>query len=171
MMCSPSAANQIQSAQTGTAGAPYLMPAYQIDSQYAANVDNWIATYPQDSKNPITLTFDTTQSSSTNWQKMGFESSSVSVNASYCCFFSVTYTENKQRVTKNITAEEAGSSLSITMTATGMGTYKVSPAKWSVARRDMQDTPANLSTGTQAASGACPLSARQTHRCPSQPPT
>lgn len=130
MLCSPASANQIQAAQTGTAGAPYLMPAYNIDSQYAANVDNWISTYPQNSKNPITMTFDASQSSSTNWSKLGFESTSVSVNASYCCFFRVSYTENNQRVTQTINADQAGSSMSVTITATGLGTYKVTPGKW-----------------------------------------
>ncbi|KAI9685687.1 MAG: hypothetical protein M1822_004247 [Bathelium mastoideum] len=130
MTCSPASANQVQVAQAGTAGASYLQPAYLVDSSYSANVDNWISTYAQNKNNPITLNFSASQASSQTWEELGFSSSSVSVTGSYCFFFSATFTENNTTVTKNITAEQAGSDLQITLTATGLGTYKVNPGKW-----------------------------------------
>jgi hypothetical protein len=108
----------------------FVSPFYSIASAYSANVDNWIATYPQNKKSPTKFSFNASQASSTNWENLGFSQSSVEVTGSYAIFFSATYRENNQEVTKHITAEQAGSDLEITLTATGVGSYGVQPGNW-----------------------------------------
>jgi hypothetical protein len=130
MNVSAAPADQVGATGTGTPLAPFVDPFYSIDSAYYPNVDNWIATYPQNKKSPTTFSFNGRQASSTNWESLGFSQSSVKVTGSYAIFFTATYRENNQEVTKHITAEEAGSDLEITLTATGIGSYRVQPGNW-----------------------------------------
>lgn len=123
-------ANQVGAKTTGTPLATFVNPLYSIDATYSANVDNWIATYPQNLKSPIKFSFNASQASSTDWGSLGFSQDSVEVKGSYAIFFTATYYENNQEVTKHMTAEEAGSDLEITLTATGFGSYKVQPGNW-----------------------------------------
>jgi hypothetical protein len=131
MTCSPASANQIAASQTGSAGPGYLNPAYTIDAQYSANVDNWISTFAQNKDKPASIIFKASDASNSSWENLGYSSSSVSVTGSYCIFFSATYTENNTTVTKHMTAEEAGSDMEITLTCTGISTYNLTPGnKW-----------------------------------------
>lgn len=132
MNVSAASADQVGASSTGTPLAPFINPFYSIDSSYSANVDNWIATFAQNKKNPTNFSFSASDASRSDWSNLGFSQSSVEVTGSYAIFFSATYRENNQTVTKHITAEEAGSDLQVTLTTTGFGSYKVQPGKWYV---------------------------------------
>lgn len=124
-------ANQIAAQQAGNNAGSYLSPAYDIQSSYSQNVDNWIATYSQNLKSPTFFTFSTSDSSNESWEKLGFKETSVQVDGSYCIFFRATYQQNGKTVTREVSAAEAGSSLSVKVTCTGLGTYTVNPGqKW-----------------------------------------
>ncbi|KAI8269951.1 hypothetical protein K4K58_012854 [Colletotrichum sp. SAR11_239] len=130
MTCSPASADQISSGQAGTPGAPYERPAYTISAQYSQLVQSWIGTYAQNSKNPKTITFKASDAKSSSWKDLGYSNTNVQVTGSYCIFFSATYTENNTIVTKNVTAEEAGSELEVTITATDFQIFPISPGNW-----------------------------------------
>ena len=125
MDCSPASADQIAAGQAGTANATLCNPTYQIDAQYAQLVDSWIATFPQNKKSPKTFTFTASDASNSD--------NSVQVTGSYCIFFSATFTENNTVVTKNLSAEDLGSDLEVTITATDLGSFNITPgSKWYV---------------------------------------
>ncbi|KAF4339516.1 hypothetical protein FBEOM_6578 [Fusarium beomiforme] len=130
MACSTASADQIGAGQAGTAVGTFAMPAYMTDPQYGGIVDGWIATYPQNKKNPKTFTFTTSDASKSSWSELGYSESDVEVTDYYCCFFSVTYYEHDETVTKNFSAEEYKSEMEITITATDIGTFKIEPGKW-----------------------------------------
>jgi hypothetical protein len=130
MSCSPATADQISNGQAGTPGAAFERPAYKIDPQYSQSVDGWIKTFSQNSKNPKKITFTASDAESSSWEELGYSESNVQVTGSYCIFFSATYTENNKTVTKHMTAEEAGSELEVTITATDVGTFSLSPGNW-----------------------------------------
>ncbi|KAK7402435.1 hypothetical protein QQX98_011824 [Neonectria punicea] len=131
MECSTASADQIGAGQAGTANASFYNPTYQIDAQYAQQVDSWISTFPQNKKSPQAFTFKASDASKSSWSDLGYSNSSVQVTGSYCIFFSATFTENNTVVTKNLSAEELGSDLEVTITATGLGSFQITPgAKW-----------------------------------------
>ncbi|EXF84414.1 hypothetical protein CFIO01_02729 [Colletotrichum fioriniae PJ7] len=123
-------ADQISSGQAGTPDAPLERPAYTIPAQYPQVVDGWINTFTQNSKTPTTITFKASDASSSSWQDLGHSNDTVRVTAPYCIFFSATYTENNVTVTKNVTAEEAGAELEVTITATGFQSFPITPGNW-----------------------------------------
>ncbi|KAI8302262.1 hypothetical protein K4K59_000600 [Colletotrichum sp. SAR11_240] len=130
MTCSSASADQISSGQAGNPGAPFERPAYTISAQYPQLVDGWINTYPQNSKNPTKITFKASDAKSSSWKDLGYSNTDVQVTGSYCIFFSATYTENNTIVTKNFTAEEAGSELEVTITATDFQIFPITPGNW-----------------------------------------
>lgn len=130
MTCSSASADQVSSGQAGTPGAPFERPAYTINAQYSQLVDSWIGTYPQNSKNPKKITFKASDAKSSSWENLGYSNTNVQVTGSYCIFFSATYTENNTIVTKDVTAEEAGSELEVTITATDVQTFTITPGNW-----------------------------------------
>ncbi|EWG44669.1 hypothetical protein FVEG_05674 [Fusarium verticillioides 7600] len=130
MTCSPASADQIAAGQAGTPGAAFERPAYTINAQYPQLVDSWIGTYAQNSKNPKKITFKASDSKSSSWKDLGYSNTNVQVTGSYCIFFSATYTENNTIVTKNVTAEEAGADLEVTITATDVQTFTINPGTW-----------------------------------------
>ena len=132
MSCSPAPADQISAGQAGTPGASYLRPSYEINAQYTQLVDSWISTYAQNKTNPTSINFKISDSSSSSWKDLGFSSTNVQVTGSYCIFFSATFTENNTVVTKNVSAAECGSDLELTITATSIGSFDISPGKWQV---------------------------------------
>ncbi|RSL82843.1 hypothetical protein CEP51_004899 [Fusarium floridanum] len=131
MECSPASADQIAAGQTGKSNASFTNPTYEITSQYPQLVDSWISTFPQNSKNPKKFTFKSSDASSSSWSDLGFSNSSVSVTGSYCIFFSATYTENHSVVTKTLSAEDLGSDMEVSVTATDFQAVQVTPgSKW-----------------------------------------
>ncbi|CAG7565813.1 unnamed protein product [Fusarium equiseti] len=130
MSCSSASADQIAAGQSGTPDASFQRPAYQIDAQYAQTVDNWIGTFAQNKGSPTKITFRASDASNTSWKELGYSNTNVQVTGSYCIFFSATFTENNTTVTKNVSAEEAGSDLEVSITATGLGTFQIQPGKW-----------------------------------------
>ncbi|KAH7274921.1 hypothetical protein FSOLCH5_006306 [Fusarium solani] len=131
MDCSPASADQIAAGQAGTANATLCNPTYQIDAQYPQLVDSWIATFPQNKKSPKTFTFTASDAANSSWSELGYSNNSVQVTGSYCIFFSATFTENNTVVTKNLSAEELGSDLEVTITATDLGSFNITPgSKW-----------------------------------------
>jgi hypothetical protein len=131
MECSLASADQVAAGQAGTANATIFNPTYQIDAQYAQQVDSFIATFSQNKDKPTKFTFKASDASRSSWSDLGYSNSSVRVTGSYCIFFSATYTENNTVVTKNLSAEELGSDLQVTITATGLGSFQITPgAKW-----------------------------------------
>ncbi|KXH34358.1 hypothetical protein CSIM01_00269 [Colletotrichum simmondsii] len=130
MTCSPASADQIASGQAGTPGAPFERPAYTIPAQYSQLVQSWINTYAQNSKNPKTITFKASDAASSSWKDLGYSNTNVQVTGSYCIFFSATFTENNTIMTKNVTAEEAGAELEVTITATDFQSFPIAPGKW-----------------------------------------
>lgn len=131
MDCSPASADQIAAGQAGTANATLCNPTYEIDAQYAQLVDSWISTFPQNKNSPKTFTFKASDASNSSWSDLGYSNTSVQVTGSYCIFFSATFTENNTVVTKNLSAQELGSDLEVTITATDIGTFNITPgSKW-----------------------------------------
>lgn len=130
MTCSSAATDQKTSGQAGTPPGSYQRPAYTIAAQYPQTVDSWIQTFPQDSKKPTTITFKASDASSSSWQELGYSNDTVQVTGSYSIFFSATYTENGATVTKNVTAEEAGADLEVTITATHAQSFAITPGSW-----------------------------------------
>lgn len=129
MSCSSATADQI-AGQAPNPPAPFERPTYTIDDQYPQLVDSWIKAFPQTSKNPNTITFKASDASSSSWSDLGYSNTDVQVTGSHCIFFSATYTENNATITKHVTAEEAGSDLEVTITATDAQTMTVSPGNW-----------------------------------------
>ncbi|OBS29442.1 hypothetical protein FPOA_03378 [Fusarium poae] len=130
MSCSNASADQIASGQAGTPGAPFERPSYNLNGQYSQTVDGWINTFSQNSKNPKKITFTAKDAQSSSWADLGYSNTNVQVTGSYCIFFSATFVENNQTVTKNVTAEEAGAELEVTLTATDFQTFTINPGNW-----------------------------------------
>ncbi|KAF4783504.1 hypothetical protein HER10_EVM0010722 [Colletotrichum scovillei] len=130
MTCSSASADQISSGQAGTPGAPLERPAYTITSQYPQVVNGWIDTFTQNSKTPTTITFKASDASSSSWQDLGYSNDTVQMTRPDCIFFSATYTENYETVTKTVTAEEAGSDLEVTITVTDFQSFPIAPGNW-----------------------------------------
>ncbi|CAI0650207.1 unnamed protein product [Colletotrichum noveboracense] len=130
MTCSPASADEISSGQAGTPSATFERPAYTIDAQYSQSVDGWIDTYDENSEYPTEITFKASDAVSSSWEELGHSDTNVQVTGSYCNFFSATYNENNTIVTKTVTAEEAGSELEVTITATDFQTFSITPGNW-----------------------------------------
>jgi hypothetical protein len=129
MACSTASADQIAAGQLGMTNLSFTRPLYQIDSQYAQTVDNWVATFSQNKDSPTEITFNASDASGSSWDELGFDDD-VEVIGSYCTFFSATFWEDNETVTKTVSAEEVGDDLEITITATGLGTFQIQPGKW-----------------------------------------
>jgi len=129
MACSPAPADQIAAGQFGMPNPSFQKPLYQIESQFAQTVDNWVATFSQNKDSPTEITFNASDASNTSWEGLGYDDD-VEVTGSHCIFFSATFWENNEHVTKTVSAEEVGDDLEITITATGLGTFQIQPGQW-----------------------------------------
>ncbi|KAJ4123177.1 hypothetical protein NW768_009705 [Fusarium equiseti] len=130
MACSTASADQIASGQLEMHNQSFQKPLYQIDSHYARAVDSWVATFSQNKDSPTEITFNPSDASNSSWEELGYDDDNVEVTESYCIFFSATFWEDNERVTKTVSAEEVGDDLEITLTTTGLGMFQIQPGKW-----------------------------------------
>ena len=110
----------------------YFVPAYRIQDTYTTTVADWKARYndPSFKAGTKVIEFSSSNREKKNWSDLGFSEDKVQVSGSYSVFFSATYTSNNKQVTEYVSAQEAGSSLQITIKARGYEVFSVTPGKW-----------------------------------------
>lgn len=131
MPCSTAPANWIASVAHGAPLPPpptNSLAAYDIPTQYAQDVDTWTKTYPQNVKSPQKIELTMSDFASSAWSQLGFSDSNTTVNGSAFCFFTATYTEHMQTVSKQMSLSEAGADCKITLTYTSAASYNVNPS-------------------------------------------
>ncbi|KAG5758281.1 hypothetical protein H9Q72_013586 [Fusarium xylarioides] len=103
-------------------------PTYTIESSYRDAVSNWIR--DAGGENKLNLTFNINDAKSENWDKFGF--ANVNANTGFTCFFKASYTQDHQMKEDFITAQEAGSELSVQLSAAEAGVFTIKPSDWDV---------------------------------------
>ncbi|KAF5564748.1 hypothetical protein FPHYL_4605 [Fusarium phyllophilum] len=103
-------------------------PTYTIESSYRDTVGNWIR--DAGGENKLNLTFNINDAKSENWDKFGF--ANVNANPGFTCFFKASYTQDHQMKEDFITAQKAGSELSVQLSAAEAGVFTVKPGDWDV---------------------------------------
>ena len=128
MPCSAVQADQIKNP---SAEGIQLLAEYNLPNEYTTVVNDWIDTFEEKKKTPTTISFKASDASKTDWSDLKFDESQISVTGSYALFFRASYTENNQTIVKEISAKEAGSDLSISLTCTGFKTFPITQGpKW-----------------------------------------
>ncbi|KAF5549308.1 hypothetical protein FMEXI_4295 [Fusarium mexicanum] len=129
MPCAPSFGNIVNgSSDLPQESVKLLSPAYTIDTSYRDTVQNWIR--GSTSENKLNLAFSINDAKSDNWDKFGL----VNVNAiaGYSTFFKVSYVQDHQKKEEFILAQDAGSELSVQLSAAEAGVFTVKPGDWDV---------------------------------------
>ncbi|KAF5661258.1 hypothetical protein FCIRC_11900 [Fusarium circinatum] len=106
----------------------FLRPTYTIENSYSDTASNWIR--DAGGENKLSLTFNINDAKSENWDKFGF--ANVNANSGFTCFFKASYTQDHQMKEELITAQEAGSELSVQLSAAEAGVFTVKPGDWDV---------------------------------------
>ena len=127
MKCAGVETNKIAAKEPSTPST-YLRPSYSISSQYADNVGRWIQDAPSKKESPKTISF--TAKDGQLWSNLGFSSPDMSRANEYAQFCKANFNNAHGMPNEYMSAETAGSELSITITATDLGIFAVTPGQW-----------------------------------------
>ncbi|KAI1049698.1 hypothetical protein LB505_011865 [Fusarium chuoi] len=106
----------------------FSRPTYTIENSYTETVGNWIR--DAGGENKLNLTFNINDAKSENWDKFGFVN--VNANSPFAYFFKASYTQDHQIKEDFITAQEAGSEISVQLSAAEASVFTVKPGEWDV---------------------------------------
>ncbi|USW55588.1 hypothetical protein Slin15195_G089070 [Septoria linicola] len=111
--------------------AKIFRPTYSISSTYADTVENWIGQAGSQDHVDASITYDLASAKSSKWSDVGISEWSAGANAGYG-FFQARFTVNGKEVVEQISASQAGSELSVKVSATGIASFEVKPGAWAV---------------------------------------
>src|SRR5580700_11266023 len=129
MPCMEAQANKMARKPGEATSTITYLPAYTIDASYSDTVEGWIANSGNEDYTGPSLTYDLKSAQNTKWTDLGTTDFQTSVQGHYF-FFTATMYVNGKMVTKNISAQEAGSELSVKMKTVGLASFGVKPGNW-----------------------------------------
>ncbi|KAF5591456.1 hypothetical protein FPCIR_6099 [Fusarium pseudocircinatum] len=128
MPCAPSFGNIVNGSSDIQQNIGFSSPTYTIENSYRDTVDTWIRDAGRENK--LNLAFNINDAKSENWDKFGFVN--VNANSHFTYFFRASYTQDHQMKEEFIMAQDAGSEVSVQLSAAEAGVFTIKPGDWDV---------------------------------------
>lgn len=113
------------------AGKRY-MPLYTIDSGYKTAVQNWINTFNDPGRQKATIQFSSKDANKYSWLDVGHQEWKAEGGVKYLPFFSVNYDTSKSKDTKTINLNDQNAAVDVTISASGIQSFKITSGSWYV---------------------------------------